>query len=282
MLVCLLVSCSNESEENKKHISSTVFETLSPAYKGKNISDYRVIAALVQTETSLEGFAYEPKKPDSTLVAEGEYVLSLYFAKKGGLDISEYGIDIYTAKLADALKNSDSLSAYEVFLCVSSLNLLNIEFDRKAVADSLARRQNGVSGGFYDYIQTSGTSVCNTEASAYAYMCYVILREQVDDLNLDNAILYLGNSINNDNTISGANGKTSCKATALGLTAMLASGIPSNGEISTALFTAMEEFKFGIGYTDTVGGNTASDDVNASVLLCAATALKGNPFTVKN
>lgn len=275
--VFMLTACSSDGDE--KHISAVVFEELCAKYTGGDISDYRVISALVNAGETLVGYTYSPETPDGRTESDGEYLLSLYFAKKGGIDTSNYETAKYLSKTAERISSPDDLSAYEIFLCTAVLKLYGEGFDSKAVVRSLEKRQDEIRGGFYDYIPKGGEKIdCNADASAYAYMTYVMLRSDANDFNIDNALIYLGNTITDDNTICDAAGKSSCLTTATVLTALLSSGIPTDGEISTALFTAINGFAVGGRYTEYKNGSV-SKNVDAAVLLCASTAIHGNPYT---
>ena len=109
-------------------------------------------------------------------------------------------------------------------------------------------------------------------------MVFVMLRSSVTDLNYDNALMYLAVNIGDDNTINDVQGKSSCSATAVTLTALLSSGIPTDGEVSTALLTAIDGFRSGRRYSDRKG-EAVSRRTDADVLLCASSAMYGNPFT---
>ncbi len=278
LAVFMLTACSSDGEK-EKHISAVIFEELCEKYTGGDISDYRVISAMVNAGETLVGYTYSPETPDGSTESDGEYLLSLYFAQKGGIDTSKYEVTEYLSETAERISSPDSLSAYEIFLCTAVLKLYDEDFDRQAVVESLEKRQDEITGGFYDYIPAGGEKVaCGAEASAYAYMTYVMLRSCANDFNVDNALIYLGNSITNDNTVCDMAGKSSCHSTAIVLTALLSSGIPTDGEISTALFTAINGFKVGGRYSN-YKNDSVSKDVDAAVLLCASTAMHGNPYT---
>lgn len=281
ILAVLLAACAREEQP---HISKTVFGELCDNYKGRSISDYRIIAALANGNQAvdLSAYRFDIALKDDSNVSCGEYLLSIHFAKKLGLGVADKPTDEALSKLEAAVKNCDGLPSYEVFLCTAVLREYGRSFDEKAVVASLEKRQSEVSGGFYDYVpEGSGVQSCEVEASAYAYMTYVMLLGSVNDLNLDNALMFLGNSIEDDNTLSDTSGKSSCSVTALALTAMLASGIPGDGEISTALLTAINGFKTNNHYSNYKNSKTVSY-VDEYVLLCASSALYGNPFTKVN
>ncbi len=273
-----MAACTHEEQP---HISKTIFDELCEQYKGKTVSDYRVIAALAngrQADGASE-YRFDISLKDDSNVGCGEYLLALHFAKKLGLGVSDKSTDEALSKLESALSDCDLLPAYELFLCAAALKAYGRSFDGKAVVASLEKRQSEVSGGFYDYVpEGSGVQSCEVEASAYAYMTYVILRSNVNDLNLDNALMFLGNSIEDDNTLSDISGKSSCSVTALALAAMLASGIPGDGEISTALLTAINGFRANNHYNNYKNSKTVNY-ADEYVFLCASSALFGNPFT---
>ncbi len=280
-VLIFLPACSG-SEENSitDHIAYKTFNELAEGYKGENIADYRVIGAIVGGNVSLVGYGFAPDEPKDDAVSNGEYLLSLYFAKKGGLDISKYDTEKSVEVMKNAVSDCDKLSAYEVFLCVASLELYNANYDKASVVESLKSRQHQISGGFYDYVQTAGSeSKCEIPASAYAHLCYVMLKQNVKGLDFDNSLMYLGNSIGEDNTLNDADGKSSSKATALALTAILASGVNGTGEISTKLHTAMTLFKDGGIYREYKGAQKG-DLVDNYVIFCASSAMFGNPITL--
>lgn len=277
--VLLFAGCSEGDNGNEKHISTKIYERLATAYATSDISDYRVIAALYNAGAPLSERVYSPEAPDGRTERYGEYLISLYYAREGGIDVSQYDTASSLTAVRDRIAKPDGLSVYEIFVCVTALKLFGTEFDEEPVAKSLESRQNGVSGGMYEYLPTGGEEMtADTVTTAYGFMVFVMLRSSVTDLNYDNALMYLAVSIGDDNTINDTQGKSSCTATAVTLTALLSSGIPTDGEVSTALLTAIDGFRSGSRYSAR-RGEAVSRTADADVLLCASSAMYGNPFT---
>ena len=272
--VLLFAACSDKDKE--KHISTKIYEGLAASYATSDISDYRVIAALYNAGASLSERVYAPEAPDGRTERHGEYLISLYYAREGGIDVSGYDA---APSVKERIAKPDGLSVYEIFVCVTALRLYGEEFDGGAVTKSLESRQNGVSGGMYEYVSSGDEEMsADTVTTAYGFMVFVMLRSSVTDLNYDNALMYLAVNIGDDNTINDVQGKSSCSATAVTLTALLSSGIPTDGEVSTALLTAIDGFRSGRRYSDRKG-EAVSRRTDADVLLCASSAMYGNPFT---
>lgn len=275
--VLLFAACSDKDKE--KHISTKIYEGLAASYATSDISDYRVIAALYNAGAPLSERVYAPEAPDGRTERHGEYLISLYYAREGGIDVSGYDAAPSLEAVKERIAKPDGLSVYEIFVCVTALRLYGEEFDGGAVTKSLESRQNGVSGGMYEYVSSGDEEMsADTVTTAYGFMVFVMLRSSVTDLNYDNALMYLAVNIGDDNTINDAQGKSSCSATAVTLTALLSSGIPTDGEVSTALLTAIDGFRSGRRYSDRKG-EAVSRRTDADVLLCASSAMYGNPFT---
>ena len=282
LLAAAFLLCSCGSKADTPHIAKTVYSSLSTVYLNASLSDYRVIAALANAGEDLSKCALSLETPDGRVESGCSYLLSVYFAKKGGADVTDYPTGDTLTDIVARFADMPSLSCREMFLCVASLSLYGVLTDAEAAAADIEKRQDVVSGGFYAYAPT-GSEVSSTDvlSSAYAYTALVILNDAADPMALDSAILFLGESIGDDNTLSDISGKSSCSVTAAALTAMLASGIPTDGEIATALLEAIHRFPSGSGYADSVGG-VASLSVGAEVLLCASSSLYGNPFTARD
>ena len=273
--VLLFAACSDK----EKHISTKIYEGLAASYATSDISDYRVIAALYNAGAPLSERVYAPEAPDGRTERHGEYLISLYYAREGGIDVSGYDAAPSLEAVKERIAKPDGLSVYEIFVCVTALRLYGEEFDGGAVTKSLESRQNGVSGGMYEYVSSGDEEMsADTVTTAYGFMVFVMLRSSVTDLNYDNALMYLAVNIGDDNTINDVQGKSSCSATAVTLTALLSSGIPTDGEVSTALLTAIDGFRSGRRYSDRKG-EAVSRRTDADVLLCASSAMYGNPFT---
>ena len=228
--VLLFAACSDKDKE--KHISTKIYEGLAASYATSDISDYRVIAALYNAGAPLSERVYAPEAPDGRTERHGEYLISLYYAREGGIDVSGYDAAPSLEAVKERIAKPDGLSVYEIFVCVTALRLYGEEFDGGAVTKSLESRQNGVSGGMYEYVSSGDEEMsADTVTTAYGFMVFVMLRSSVTDLNYDNALMYLAVNIGDDNTINDVQGKSSCSATAVTLTALLSSGIPTDGEV---------------------------------------------------
>ena len=220
---------------------------------------------------------------------DAEYVIAHSLLERAGIR-TETGANAEerARRLAVSIADTESIPTVALYVTVLALELYGAEYDRASVAESLTARQDEISGGSYEYPQSAGSSArISAEDTAASLMTYMLIRGSVrtqvlEDTLHDSALVYLGNCIQNDNTVLNAEGVSSSVATARVLTALLVCGVPMDGEISTALLNAIRTFavKNGgalIGYRD-----TADDDPKrstaAEILFCVTAALYGNPY----
>jgi hypothetical protein len=103
-------------------------------------------------------------------------------------------------------------------------------------------------------------------------------KEYSDDNSRDELLTFLGNCIQNDNTIQDGTGASSSLATMGVLNSLIFAGIPANGEISTALCTAVSEYTAGGTFANYKNG-AHSEDATAEVFLAFATARRASIFS---
>ena len=288
-IVCAisLCACGGTEQTKNKDIRKTMYAELSGFYKGKHLTSYLEAAALCAAGEDLA--AYDCSELFADGVNDAQYVISCCFLKKAGApQESESAAAERISKLEEAIRTPDALDIASLCDTVAALELYGAEYDRAAVAESLLSRQDEISGGFYEFPHTSGTSshisALNTAAALTAYMLirHAVRSQIYEDSLHDSALLYLGDCMEDDNTVKNGSGVSSSAATAQTLSALIACDIPQNGEISTSLLSAIHNFAAisdGVlyGYRDTADGETKRDTA-AAILFCVTSTLYGNPY----
>ncbi|MEG2117672.1 MAG: hypothetical protein RRY76_00555, partial [Clostridia bacterium] len=153
-------------------------------------------------------------------------------------------------------------------------------FDQKAFVTEIEKRKGPVLSGFTKFeVVNNEDAADDIITTAYAYMALKKMSEFANIDVLDSTLVFMGDKINDNNTVSDSDSKQSSIATAITLTALLSSGISLRGEISTSLLTACD--KFAIMKGDTLLGyceyekKEVSADAAADVFFCAVSALYG-------
>ena len=282
-----LAACRTGEETKSKDIRKVMYAELTGYYAGKHLTSYLEAASLCAAGADLT--EYDCSELFRSDVPDAQYAISYVFLKKAGVKLeSESVVAERLARLEEAVKTPDALDIRTLCDTVAALELWGAEYDRFSVAESLFSRRDEISGGFYEFPHASGTSshisAQNTAASLTAYMLIrPVVRSQIYEDNLhDSALLYLGECIEDDNTVKNDSGVSSSVATSETLAALIACDIPQNGEISTSLLNAIHGFAAisgGVlyGYRETAEGE-AKRDTAAAILFCVTSALYGNPY----
>ena len=286
-LLCLAALVSCKGEEKTEDIRKTMYAELTDYYAGKRVSSYLEAASLYAAGSDL-------KERDCTELFEAsvpdpEYVISYCILTKAGASTgSATNIENRISALLNAIDRVQTLDTETLYKTVAALELCGAEYDRAAVARSLAERQDEVSGGSYEYPQKSGSSShISAGSTAASLMTYLLIRDKVgtrvyEDTLHDSALIYLGNCIEYDNSVNDYNGVSSSVATARVLIALISSGIPLGGEMSTALLNAIHKFAVIqggalYGYRETANAE-GKKSTASEILFCVTCTLYGNPF----
>ena len=267
----LLCSCA---EEEKEFTDITDTSLLKTYYAGEQISDWRVISALYLETEDTGGY-------DISLVDDG----SLYSDASNAIscavlttlfDIDGYDANKYIPALQSAVRAPYEVPTLDLCLSLMALYVCDVEPEMITPAMTHLADIQLTDGGWGTdkddlkcdpYVSAMVLNVITTYRSDYA-----------DDNSRDALLTYLGNCIGNDNTISDADGESSSLATMAALNALIYAGIPANGEISTALCTAVSNFSVGGTYGE-YKEKDHSDTATAEVFLAFASARRASIFS---
>lgn len=285
-IICFAASaCDSSGDVTAEKPAREMYDTLAEFYKTETVTDYRVAAALFHGKSDMTAYRFDPGLPGTTVTEICDYLLFIKFLQLGGLPVEEHNTVYPLEKLKEVVDGETELSVDELANIVYVYSLYGIEFDKAKMAKDIESRQGKLSAGFTEYVVVgSETYTVTALATAHAYNALTVLKSVADVEIRDAALVFMGEMINNNNTLSDIAGKESSVATAEALISMLSSGIPLDGEISTALLNACKTFKIehnGVfaGYSE-YNGSEASKTATGIVFLCTACAMYGNVFTV--
>ncbi|MBP5754786.1 MAG: hypothetical protein J6W93_02955 [Clostridia bacterium] len=281
---CALCACAKE-EQKKEDVRKAMYSELQKFYENKRPADLNEAASLFAAGKDLKEFDCSALFAPS--VSDPDYVAAYCLLKKANHPLAE-GADAETRVTRLQSADIETLSTRELYETVLALTLYGAEFDKGAVAQSLILRQDEISGGSYEYPQVGGGSArVSAENAAYSLLCYMLVRDSVrttllEDALHDSALVYLGNCIEENNTVRGVDGKANSAVTAKALVALMVCGVPQNGEIATALLNAIHNFavfKNGAlaGYRETEDDD-AKRSTAAEIMFCVTVTLYGNPY----
>ncbi len=298
-VICLLIAfsmmfaffaCSSSENVEEPDIRFEMFKELSELYNGKHLTSYLEAASLSAVSFDFSSCVWDGllKTPGDNAKEISEYLISYYFLKKSRCDVSAYAVDTYVERLKTFVGQINSISTSDLSKASIALDLMNAEFDRKIVCDSLLERQDSVKWSFYDYPQT-GTESAPTSISVTAEVltAYMSLRNYVstagyEDCLHDNALVCLGNAIGGGNAVADDTLKPASYMTSRLLSALIAAEIPLDGEISTAMLKALRKFSLKNGEKLIGYGMYLNSDVDKTVLpdvlFCVVCTLYGNPL----
>lgn len=292
----LICSCANSQPQSPPQGNSDMNNEFAVLYKGASLTSFFEVASLYEMQKNNKDLRVENcdysalvKEPDREVRPMSEYLLSLYFLDKAGIDTENLETKRYLDLISEKLSECDSLDTEALSLAVMALEKYEREYDCTEIAKSLRRRQNKVTFGFYVYPQTgSEKAVMSVDAAAYALTAYMMIRNKLTDKTFeddihDGTLTYLGNQIDDNNLIFDSENRESSYSTALVLSSLIAAGIPIDGEISTALLNAVSDFKIAVG--ETLHGYTryrnGELDIQSTiqVLFAVCCSMYGNPIT---
>ncbi|MGM9657855.1 MAG: hypothetical protein ACI3W9_02565 [Eubacteriales bacterium] len=266
-LMLLLCGCAGDEPE------SVLIDTglLAAYYKTVTVTDWRVVSALWLSGEDIADYNVALTAGNSAY-GKACYTLAAAVTELLFTD-STYSCDVYTEDLIFALKNPSG-SASEIATILLALYAVGSDYDPTAALDCLKTLQLKDGGfGADEYASRS-----DAKASATVLEAITAYRVKYgDDESRDRLLVYLADSINDDNTIDGSDGVPSASATAAVLTALIYAGIPNDGEISTALRTALNGFSVGGTFAEIRNGSF-DRNATAEVYFCAAAAMRGSIF----
>lgn len=273
LLACVLLLCScGEKEAEFTDITDT--SALKLYYAEEKISDWRVIAALYLEGEDISGY-------DILLYSDGSVagdascaisaaILSELFGVEG------YNVSDYTASLTEAVQTPYDVPTIDLCMALMALYVCDIRPEMINPAMSHLADIQLTDGGWGT--DSEGRS-CDPYVSAMVLNVITAYRaDYADDNSRDGLLTYLGNCIGIDNTVSDTDGESSSLATMAVLNSLIFAGIPANGEISTALCTAVSDFSAGGTYCEHKN-ETHSDNATAEVFLTFATARRTSIFS---
>lgn len=273
LLACVLLLCSC-SEKEAKFTDITDTSALKTYYAEEKISDWRIIAALY-----LEG--EDISQYDILLYSDGSVSGDASCAISAAILTELYGLDGYdatdfTASLTEAVKTPYDVPTLDLCMALMALYVCDIRPEMITPAMSHLADVQLTDGGWG---KDGEDMYCDPVVSAMVLNVITAYRaDYADDNSRDGLLTYLGNCIGNDNTVNDDDGVSSSIATMSVLNSLIFAGIPANGEISTALCTAVSDFSAGGTYCEHKN-KIHSEDATAEVFLAFATARRTSIFT---
>ncbi len=270
-LVLLLCSCG------KKEVSfgdATDTTLLKQYYAGETITDWRVISALYLEGADISAHRVLLFESDSVYETAASAiscaVLTQLFEAEG------YDADKYISPLLQAVEKPYKVPTLNLCMALMAFYVCDTEVPNlKDILTHIADIQLSSGGWGVD----EDDRVSDPYISAMVLNVITAYREEYNDNDSrDGLLTYLGTCIENDNTIEDAQGESSALTTMGVLNALVFAGIPANGEISTALCTAMGDFSVGGTYADHREG-AHDDSATAEVFLAFATARRASIFS---
>ncbi len=273
LLTCVLLLCScGEKEAEFTDVTDTA--ALKTYYTGEKISDWRVIAALYLEGEDISDYDILLYS-DGTVAGDASCAISAAVLTEL-FGVTGYDVSDYTASLTEAVKTPYDVPTLDLCMALMALYVCDIRPEIITPAMSHLADIQLTDGGWG---KDGEDMYCDPVVSAMVLNVITAYRaDYADDNSRDGLLTYLGNCIGNDNTIKDADGESSALATMAVLNSLIFAGIPANGEISTALCTAVSDFSAGGTYCE-YRDQTHSEDATAEVFLAFATARRTSIFT---
>lgn len=269
----MLILCSC-TEKEKEFTDITDTSLLKQYYTDVEISDWRVVSALYLETEDLSGYNIS-LVDDGTLYSNASNAIicavltTLY-------DMDGYDASAYIPALQSAVRAPYEVPTLDLCLSLMALYVCGIEPEMITPAMTHLADIQLTDGGWGE---DQDDLKCDPYVSAMVLNVITAYRsDYADDNSRDALLTYLGNCIGNDNTVSDADGESSSLATMAVLNSLIYAGIPANGEISTALCTAVSNFSAGGTYSIHKDG-AHSDTATAEVFLAFATARRASIFS---
>lgn len=278
----LLVSCDDDATVSDVELLNltTNFDTY---YSTKHLVCWQDIAAVYAAKYTINKYTYSYALEDTeTLIDKAGYVISTSLLKRQGNDISAYQTESFITEIKTYVESGyAALTVKELALCFFAMTASDTEYSYEAAAKHLETLQND-DGGFPvsdDYTYS------DVESSAYALNIIMLSRRYITDTCYDDLVVYIRDKINDDNTLSDIENKKSAFTTALTLNSFISAKIPMDGEVSTALTTAintnfkLENNSILSGYKKYADDTDINREVTGEVLFCFSATAYGNLWT---
>lgn len=281
MVTPLLFACEDDSDENNPKTEMTNLTSgFDEYYTNNQLSCWQDVAAIYSAKLDINKYNYASAlEKAETLSDKAGYVISVSLLSKQENDVSTYKVDDFKLEIIKVIESEyKDKTVKELALCFFAMTASKTECNFEEATKYLESLQNK-NGGFPI---SSGYAISDVESSAYALNIITLSRRYISDNCYDSVVVYLGQSINNNNTLSDIDGKQSAASTALALNSLISANIPLNGEVSTALTTAINKnFKSEsgsalIGYKKYADDTNVNKEVTAEVHLCFAATTYGN------
>lgn len=273
LLVSLLLLCScSEPEQTFGDITDTA--ALKEYYSKEVISDWRVISALYLEGADISEYRIALSS-DGSVYGDANCAISCaVLTSLFGVD--GYDASAYLSSLEEAVRVPYDVPTLDLSMALMALYVCDKKPQMLTPALSHLEEIQLSDGGW-------GKDKDDKARDAYisAMVLNVITayrKEYSDDNSRDELLTFLGNCIQNDNTIQDGTGASSSLATVGVLNSLIFAGIPANGEISTALCTAVSEYTAGGTFANYKNG-PHSEDATAEVFLAFATARRASIFS---
>jgi hypothetical protein len=274
-----LSSCGKSKEESGVAVTDRT-AAFNDFYSSHSLVCWQDVAAVYLAKKNIADYKYSEalQKSDSYEDKAG-IVISVSLLSKLKIDVSSYKIDVYVSGIKKSLENNyESLTMKQLAFGFFAMTASGTDFNCEAATKYIQSKQNS-DGGFP---MSKDIKISDAESSAYALNIITLNRKFFSDDCYNKAVTYLGKAINDDNTITDANNKRSSPATALTLNSLISANLPLDGEISTALTTAIDtNFKMITGsvldgYKKYADDKSINREATGEVMLCFASTAYGN------
>lgn len=274
-----LYACKEASDTSEVELLNLT-EGFDDYYKTQNLVCWQDIAAVYSSKYTLNSYNYNNALANTeTITDKAGYVISVSLLKRQGNDLSVYNIDAFITELKTAIESNYAiLTLKELAMCIFAMTASDTDCSYESAAKKLEALQNE-DGGFP---VSSEYTYSDVESSAYALSVIMLSRIYISDVCYNNVLRYLGNRINEDNTLSDIENKKCAFTTALTLNSLISANVAMNGEIATALTKAINtDFKvennsFLLGFKKYTEDTDVNREVTGEVFFCFAATSYGN------
>ncbi|HAN21716.1 MAG: hypothetical protein A2Y15_02180 [Clostridiales bacterium GWF2_36_10] len=275
-------ACGDDTDESKSELLNLTSD-FDEYFSSNKLVCWQDVAAAYLSKLQVGNYNFltilEKKE---TLEDRAGYVITVALLGRQCNNVIANSLEDYKIEIKAVIETDyENKTVKEIALCFFAMTALNIDFNYEAAAKYIETLQND-DGGFPVSSEYTSSDV---ESSAYALNIITLARRYFSDNCYDSAVIYLSEKINNNNTLSDIEGKESAVATALTLNTLISAKLPLDGEVSTALTTAINtNFKSEsnselIGYKRYADEVSINREVTGEVFLCFAATAYGNLWT---
>ncbi len=270
-LVLLLCSCG---EKEVSFGEATDTSLLKQYYAGETITDWRVISALYLEGADISAHRIQLYEGDSVYETAASAISCAVLTQL--FEVEGCDADKYISPLIQAVEKPYKVPTLNLCMALMAFYVCDTEVPNlKDILTHIADIQLADGGWGVDEDDRS----CDPYISAMVLNVITAYREEYNDNDSrDGLLVYMGSCIEDDNTVHDSEAESSALATMGVLNSLVFAGIPANGEISTALCTAMGDFSAGGTYADHREGEH-SETATAEVFLAFATARRASIFS---